>query len=314
LALALSAGCDDQSNPKFPIIGIVQFASTSSLDQLRTGVVRGLEQAGVRDRGNVRIIYGNGNGDAGQTSATLQNIAAQSPAVIVVIGTQTANASNAIRASVPIVFCGVVDPVLAGIADTPTQAKTNVTGVSNPFAIDAGVRLVKEILPAVTKMGSLADPAEPFAAGFTTSAQAQATTSGATFTVQNIATTADVTNGVNSLKTAGVQAVLQFPSNTVNQGFANQLAACQAQNLPLFSVQVDQVALGVVAAIGIDLEAAGAQAGGLTAQVLRGTSPNSIPMQTAQKSLLYANTAAATRFGITIPNAVLSRADKVITN
>jgi putative ABC transport system substrate-binding protein len=305
-------GCDDQSSANFPLIGIVQFATTANLEAVRTGLLKGLNLLGIRDGGNVRITVVNGNGDATQTANLMTNMATQNPRLIVAIGSPSANAADSVRAQIPIVFCGVVDAVLANIAVSSTQGKPNATGVTFPYDVENGLKLAKEIVPTATKFGSLIDPTEAFAPGLLASAQTAATANAVTFTSVNIASPADIVAGVQNLKAQGVQVVLQLPSNTAGQGVPNIVSECKNQGMPLFGLQTVLVAQGLIGALGPDPEQTGVQAAEMVKRVLQGVSADTIPIQTTQNLTTVVNKTAAANFGVTLPATVLNRADTVL--
>lgn len=312
LALALvvnTTGCGSGSD--LPVVGIVQFASSSSLDLLRDSAIKGLASAGYHDGSNVRLQKRNALGDVNAARQILQELATQKVSLVVVIGTQTTQVADDFRSKYPIVFCGVVDPVIANIATTQTQAHTNVTGVYNPFSPEKGLQMLKEIMPTVTKVGSLYNSAEAFAPTLLASAQAEAARLGITWVAVPVGATTDVVSGTQALQAQGVQALMQLPSNTVNPGLTNQLAEALRLNMPFYSVQIDQVEKGVIAAVGIDLGAAGEQAGMLAGKVLGGAKPDTLPMQRAAKEPLYVNLTAAASFGVTVPASTIQRAEKV---
>jgi putative ABC transport system substrate-binding protein len=110
----------------------------------------------------------------------------------------------------------------------------------------------------------------------------------------------DIGTGMQALKVQGVGAVLQLPSNTVNQGIDGQIKSARDLKLPIFSLQPDQLEKGVVAAIGIDLANAGEQAGRMTAKILKGDKPDTIPLEKAKLSEIKVNETSAQQFGLSI--------------
>lgn len=305
-------GCTTGSEANGPLIGIVQFATTANLDSVRSGVLKGLQLAGFQDGVNVRISVLNAGGDVAQVNAHLNSLVGQGAKVVVAIGSPVAKASNSIRTQIPIVFCGVVDPIAAEIAVSQTQGKPNATGVMFNYDTELGLKLVKEALPAVTKIGSLIDTSELFSAGLLSAAQAQSAPLGLTFLSGNISSPTDIVATVQNLKSQGVQAVLQLPSNTAGQGVSSIVSECKAQGLPLFALQTILVGQGVIAAVGPDPETTGVQAGGLVNQILKGVQADTLPIQKTQKSTLLVDKTAASAFGVTLPTSLLNRADKVL--
>ena len=72
------------------------------------------------------------------------------------------------------------------------------------------------------------------------------------------------------------------------------------------------IGYGALASHGSDYYAEGVQAARLVAKILRGARPEDLPVEGANKIELVINLKTAKAFGLTIPQAVLIRADKVI--
>jgi putative ABC transport system substrate-binding protein len=69
---------------------------------------------------------------------------------------------------------------------------------------------------------------------------------------------------------------------------------------------------GCVLAYGHDLEYAHRRVGEYVARILRGTSPEDLPVEQADTWKLTVNQGAAARVGLAIPPSILARADEVI--
>ena len=67
-----------------------------------------------------------------------------------------------------------------------------------------------------------------------------------------------------------------------------------------------------IASIGFDYYEHGKQAGRVVARILRGEAPGTIPVEFATGGQLFVNPGAASRMGITIPQAVVDRAATVV--
>src|SRR5262245_4472982 len=83
--------------------------------------------------------------------------------VIVVVGAVTVRAVRQVSATIPVVFTIVLDPVVDGLVTSADKPGGNTTGVTN---FDAGqardqIRLLKQILPALTRVAVLGDAGVP---------------------------------------------------------------------------------------------------------------------------------------------------------
>jgi len=298
LAIGLH-GCQSAKSD-LPTVGFAQFTSTTSLDELRDGFVRGLEEAGYEDGKHVKIVFQNAQSDAGTMGMIMQQFAGSTD-IVALCSTQALQAAVKTIKKQPVVYCGVIDPVAAGAAESVTKPKPNVTGVYNPFPVTEGIKMVRRLMPEATKIGTLYDPSEPFFGQMHAEAEAACAKEGCEFVVVNITSSNDIVTGMQALKAKGVGALLQLPSNTVNQGINGQVKAGKDLKLPIFSLQPDQLEKGVVAAIGVDLADAGAQAGKMTARVLKGEKADGIPMEVAKLTDVQYNRDAGKAFGLKLP-------------
>jgi len=298
--IAVLAGCDKPKSD-VPVVGFAQYNSTTSLDQLRDGFVRGLEQGGFKDGENVKIVFQNAQSDTGTLSLAMQQFQSEVD-LVGLCSTQALQAAVRTIKDKPIVFCGVIDPVMAGAADSLDRPKAGVAGVYNPFPVTEGVDLIRKFMPGVKKIGTLYDPSEPFFEQMQEEAKAAVEVFGGEFIVVSVGGSNDILTGMQALKQRGVEAVLQLPSNTVNQGVDGQVKAARDLKMPIFSLQPDQLDKGVVAAIGVDLGKAGEEAGLMAAAILKGERRNVLQKSTNLPPSYRAENAEA--FGLKVPEGL----------
>lgn len=302
LLFTLVAGCakTEQQAAK-PKIGLIQFTSTKSLDDLRDGFLQGLEESGFKPGEGVEVVARNAEGDAGTLSLAMRQFKDQGVSIVGVVSTQALQAAISSLGDTPIVFCGVMDPVAAGVGPSLDQKKPNITGVENPFPVEDGIEMVTQLAPSAKVVGSLYDPSEAFAEGLLKRAEAACKQRGLKWVAVSVSSAADIVSGTQALAARGVQAILQLPGNTTNQGVAGQVQQCRQLKIPMFSLQADQLPAGVVAAIGVDLKGAGVKAGKLAAEVLRGKSVAEIPIEGADNEPLKMNDEEMKRFSLEAP-------------
>lgn len=314
-AMLLVAGCGDSGGAggggtAKKRIGLVQFTTTSSLDDTHRGYVKGLEEGGFKEGDNIEIDFQNAQGDVGTVSLMLKNFQDKDLDLVGTIGTPALQAAVRTIKERPVVFAAIVSAVATGAAETETKGKPGLTGITNPFPIDKGIALLKEVMPGAKKIGTLYDPGEPFAEAQLAAGKAACDSVGAEWVPVSVSQSSEISTGIQALKARGVDAIMQLPSNTINQGLEGQVKEALKQQIPIFSVQADQVAKGVIAAVGVDLYEAGREAGNVAAEVLKGKKPEEIPIRPATKMPMKASAENAAKFGITIPKSVLDRAGK----
>jgi putative ABC transport system substrate-binding protein len=152
-----------------PVIG---FLSSASPDEyaIRLGAFRqGLKEAGYVEGQNVAIEYRWAEDQYNRLPALAAELVHRQVAVIVAGGgTPSAMAAKAATVSIPIVFAVAADPVKVGLVNSLNRPGGNLTGVTNQNVDVAEKRLelMHELLPTVTTITVLVNPAsvlsEPF--------------------------------------------------------------------------------------------------------------------------------------------------------
>ena len=82
--------------------------------------------------------------------------------------------------------------------------------------------------------------------------------------------------------------------------------------IPLYAADTGSVDRGAVAALGFNYFDVGKQTGAIVARILKGEAPGDIPVTVAAGTDLVINKGAATRMGVTLPEAIVSRATRTV--
>jgi putative ABC transport system substrate-binding protein len=124
----------------------------------------GLRATGYVEGRNVKLEYRWAEAHTGQLPELAAQLVHDRAAVIVAAGgIATALAAKSVTASVPIVFLSGADPVRAGLVASLSRPGANVTGATtlNVEVLPKRLELIHELLPSVTKVGLLVNPAVP---------------------------------------------------------------------------------------------------------------------------------------------------------
>ena len=119
-----------------------------------------LRRLGWVDGETARIDIRWGAGDTERIGKSIAELLALRPDVIVTTSTPPTSMFRDATRTIPIVFGSIVDPVGSGIVESLAQPGGNVTGFTN-YEYSIGpkwLELLKEIAPAVTRVGILRDP------------------------------------------------------------------------------------------------------------------------------------------------------------
>jgi putative ABC transport system permease protein len=155
----------------------------------------------------------------------------------------------------------------------------------------------------------LFDPADPFAEFYLHEAQAAAKAVGVRFITAACTAPGDIGSGIQALKAKGAGGIVQIPSVMIGGGFAAVVKASRQAGLPLIATSTSYQ--GAPLALGLSFFQNGYDMGLLMMRILRGEDPAKIPFQRASRRMMVVNLAAAKDYGVTIPLAIVNRADSV---
>jgi putative ABC transport system substrate-binding protein len=241
-------------------------------------------------------------------------LVALTPDVILATASPTVAALQAATRTVPVVFANAVDPVGAGFVDSLPRPGGNATGfVLFEYGISAKwLELLKEIAPHVTRVAVLRDPAIAAGTGQFGAIQSVAPSFGVELTPVNVRDPGEIERVVSAFARSlnGGLIVTASPLATLHRNLIVTLAArhklCAVYNLRQF------VTAGGLISYGPDIVDLYPRAAGYVDRILKGEKPADLPVQAPTKYELIINRKTARELGLTIPPALLSRADVVI--
>jgi ABC-type uncharacterized transport system substrate-binding protein len=208
----------------------------------------------------------------------------------------------------------VADPVGQGFVQSLARPGGNLTGFSANDAELMGkwLQLLKEVAPSVTRVAVIfnSDTA-PYAPLFNPAIEAAAPSLGMTVTLTPVHDDAGIEEAVaaHAREPGGGLVILPDSFAVTHRDVIIVVAA--RHGLP----QIGQLPLtraGGLMSYWIDIVDVYAQAATYIDRILKGAKPADLPVQQPTKFELVVNLKAATALGLTIPPAILARADEVI--
>ena len=272
-----------------------------------------LQQLGWTDGHNVRIDYRFAAGDPENYPKYAAELVALAPDVILVSGTSLPAMLQATR-TVPIVFAFASDPVGSGFIESLSRPGGNATGfVLFEYDLSAKwLELLKEIAPSVRRVAVLRDPASITGIGQFAVIQSVARSFGVDVSPLNLRDASETERAVTAFASSsnGGLVVAASALATVQRVLIVELAA--RHRLPAVYFDRMFVANGGLISYGADLEDGWRRAASYVDRILRGEKPADMPVQAPTKYDLVINRKTAKALGLTIPPAVIARADEVI--
>jgi putative tryptophan/tyrosine transport system substrate-binding protein len=312
-AAALPLGARAQQ-PAMPVIG---FLSSVSRDPNSLAVFRqGLKEVGFIEGQNVKIEYKWADGEYDRLPALAADLVRRQVAVIATTGgSPPVRAAKAASATIPIVFTGNFDPVELGFVASLNRPGGNLTGVTG-LGAELGPKrlaLLHELVPTATTFAILANPTNAGSEAVLRRLHTAAGTLGVQLEILQASTQSDFDTAFAALirLRAGGLVVAADPLFNVHGG---ELAAQALRNaVPTIYQYREFAAAGGLMSYGNGNGTDNFRVlGAYTGRILKGEKSGDLPVQQATKVELFINLKTAKALGLTVPLALLTRADEVI--
>jgi putative ABC transport system substrate-binding protein len=298
-----------------PVVGFVNAASAKNYTRQLAAFLKGLSETGYVDGQNVAIEYRWAEGSIDRLPAMVADLVHRQVAVIAATTTPAALAAKAANTSIPIVFETGADPIQLGLVANLSRPGGNVTGVSqtNVEMAPKRMQLLHELVPTASVMALLVNPADgDLAAVYTREVQAAARTLGVELHILNASTERDLYGVFEKLIQLRVGGLVISGGAFLTSRNETLAALALYHAVPAVFADREFAAAGGLLSYGAAILDAYRLAGNYTGRVLKGDKPADLPVQQATKVELYINQKTANALGLTVPQALLSRADDVI--
>jgi putative ABC transport system substrate-binding protein len=288
-------------------VGILQFGSFDALTKAKDGFIAGLSEAGFNDGSNIEIKILNPEADSGSNKQMADTLAAGQDLVYGIAtpsATALKNSVDSTGRNIPVVFSAVTDPVGAKLVASLEKPGANVTGMSDLGPIEKELDLL-DLFSGIDKVATLITATEANSIYQEDIAKAILAKKGLTEVAKSINNATEISAAVSSIP-SDVDALWIPTDDTIAANMATIKSAVEGRTSPLIVMACDVGMIdGSVIAMGVDYEELGKQAGAKAAKILNGADPASIPVETADKSVISINKTWATKIGLNLPDALL---------
>jgi putative ABC transport system substrate-binding protein len=255
-------------------------------------------------------------GDYRRFQILAAEVAKRNPAVIVVTTISAARAAQRASSTIPIVMTGLIDPVGQGLIASLARPGGNTTGLAN-LAQDVMPKLV-EILrttfPTIKVVAMLFNPANPANRKLSEAMPTQANSLGVTVRLVEFKAAAELDATFAALTiTQQPPEALVIMSDAALYDLREPISALALKyRLPAIAYVPEFTDAGTLMSYGPPRQAMYRYAAVYVKKILTGVKPADLPVEQPTQVELSINLRTAKALGITIPDTVLARADRVI--
>ena len=270
---------------KLPTVGFLGSYSMATGSEWTAAFVQRMREHGWTEGRTVMIEYRWAEGRSERIAEIASELVRLEVDVIVTAGTESVVALKRATSAIPIVFASAGDPVGTGLVASLARPGGNVTGVAN-IGSPIGIVEMGQVQAAAHKLHLEVVPA-------------------------GIRRVDDIAPAIEALKgrADGLYVVTEPLVNT-NRIRLNALAL--DARLPTIHGYREYVETGGLMSYGANFADLWRRASDLVDKILHGTKPGDIPVEQPTKFELFVNLKTAKALGLTIPEAFLLRADKLI--
>lgn len=233
---------------------------------------------------------------------------------VILLQAGTVHTASALTRTIPLITIYSGDLVDGGIVKSLARPGGNITGMQL-MALDLvgkRIQILKEIAPSVKRLAVLAFPNHPGVHGERDASIAAAKKLGLSVAYYPVNDQKELDAGLAAARAAGADALVAFPDGVTNAGRERIAAFGLQHKLPTVSGWDVYAVAGGLVTYGPNMRASFRHLASYVDRILKGADPGTLPIELPTIFELVVNLKTARALGVTIPQSVLLRADRVI--
>ena len=303
-----------QPVPAPPLIEMVAGVTEQSVRPFRESFLEGMRALGHVEGRTFRFHARTAGGELTRLPGLIRESIAEHPAVLVVAGLAAAQAARDATSTVPVVVATASDLVDGGVVKSYARPGGNITGVSDLTDESAAKRLelLKAALPSASRVALLVNPDFPATPKIEARVETMARSLGITITRVYARDRASLARAIDSLARSRPDALL-VGGDPLAVAYAKEtIDGASALRIPVVSFWPGTAEHGALLSLQADIEDNYRRAAGYVDKILQGANPGELPIYQPARYDLIVNLKTANALGLTIPQPLLLRADRVI--
>ena len=310
---AAGAWAQPQKIHRLGILSAVSLTDPTARAQYSTFTDR-LRELGYVEGSNLVIEWRFAEGKYGRLPTLAGELVKAKVEVIVTTGTPATTAARRATGTIPIVVTAFGDPVMSGFAASLAKPGGNVTGFSvmGGIVLEKRLELLIEAVPGAKRIGVLVNPDSAFHVRVYPGVQAVAEKRGRDIVLVNAKNARDIEEAFGAFAARKVGAVIVGDDPFIGSQGGTIAGLALKHKLPTMFATVRGVEDGGLMAYVNDARYRYQAAAGYVDRILKGAKAGDLPIEQPTKFELVVNAKTAMALGITLPQAVLLRASRVI--
>jgi putative ABC transport system substrate-binding protein len=285
-------------------------AASASIDGLRDG----LRELGLDEGKQVIFHLRDSNGDLKSVDASAKRLEGERVDVIYTVSTSVTLAAQRATKSVPIVFYAGSDPVKVGIVESYRKPGGRLTGIHSLTAdlMAKRLQLLKEMIPRLQRVATFYNPENPASQQSMKIVREASQRLNVELVQRQVTSVEQLRAALGTLRPTEADAILSVPDSMVSSQPELIIRAAREKKLPTMFQFSDDVAKGAMASYGVSYYDLGRLSAKHVQRILTGSAPGELPVEQIDRFSFIVNLKTAKELGVTIPQSMLLRADKVI--
>jgi len=289
-------------------------AETSSSRDWIAAFLRRLDELGWRDGQNLAVQVQWWNDSPEQMRTRAAELISRSPDVAVTFTNLALEVLKPVAGNVPIVFCGIGDPVGSGFVASLARPGGNITGFAShePSMGGKWLGVLKEAAPNVIRALVIMHPETPVHQGMWRSVEQIAPRLGIEATAGGVHNAAEIKHVIELFAQKPNGGLIALPQALSVAHAPVIIDLARRYRMPVVYALAETVAAGGLVSYGIYWQDQFRSVADYVDRILKGAKPSDLAVQTPTRFKLVVNLGTAKAIGLTIPETFLLRADEVI--
>ena len=317
MLLALCFSAEAQQPAKIPRIGFLDNSTAAGSAVLVEAFRQELRKLGWIEGKNIAIEYRFAEQKNERVPELAADLVRLKVDLIVVAGTRPALAAKSATTTIPIVITVAGDPVGAGLVASLARPGGNVTGLSS-LLTELGTKrleILKDAFPKLTRVGFLRPSGGSVLLSDLQLKELRSAAVALKVKLEEIETEPDPKGLESAFQTAQqrqVGAIMTMSTRPFSAERKRIVELAGKYRLPAIYPDKEFVEAGGLMSYGADIVDSYRRVANYVDKILKGATPADLPVEQPIKFEFVINLKTAKQIGLTIPQSMLYRADKVI--
>ena len=311
-SMAVPLGVDATQPERLYRIGMLERTSAATNAANIDGFRQGLGELGYVEGKNFVIEYRSADGHDDRFPDLAVDLVRQNVDLILTRGTPAALAAKNATRTIPVVMTGVGDPVGQGLVASLARPGTNITGLS-AAVIDVypkRVQLLKEFIPRATRIAVLFNMSNPALPPQWKETERAARSLSLNPQLLDVRSVSDLEPAFAAARRQHVEGLI-VGIDTLTQANQRLIVDLAAKHrLPAMYASTEFA--GGLISYGVNYPEMYRRAATFSDKIFKGQRPADLPVEEPTRFELVINSRSARALGLTLPPALLLRADKVV--